>query len=145
MSEPNYGPADLYVVEFPGGVAAAEVAAAVRDVTAAGVITVLDFAVVRWRDGAREVVELDALPDGLGLLGVPVVADGLIGEDDLLELTEALAGDSVALAVLLENTWARAVAGAVQHSGAQVLSVERFPAEVVNEVATLAEAAGEES
>lgn len=135
----TYGPADLYVVEFPAGSVPAEVIATLRDVTAAGVITLLDAAEVR-RDagGARTVLELADFADEIGLAGVEPAAEGLIGEDDLLELTEELADGAVALVVLLENTWARKVVQAVQASDARVLSVDRFPAEVVNEVAALA-------
>ena len=135
----SYGPADLYVVEFPAGSAPAEVTATLRDVTTAGVVTLLDLAVVRVAsNGARTVLELDEFADDLGLAGVLPAASGLIGEDDLVELTEGLSDDSIALVVLLENTWARKIAEAVQNTSAQVRSVERFTAEVVNEVAALA-------
>ena len=46
-------------------------------------------------------------------------------------------GTSV-LVALFENTWARAIAAAVNDSGAEVISAQRFPADVVNEVAELA-------
>ena len=135
----SYGPADLYVVEFPAGSAPAEVSATLRDVTTAGAVTLLDLAVVRVAsNGTRTVLELDEFADDLGLAGVLPAADGLIGEDDLVELTEGLSDDSIALVVLLENTWARKIAEAVQNTSAHVRSVERFTAEVVNEVAALA-------
>lgn len=135
----SYGPADLYVVEFPAGSSPAEVTATLRDVTTAGVVTLLDLAVVRVApNGARSVLELDEFADDLGLAGVLPAADGLIGVDDLIELTEGLGGDSIALVVLLENTWARKIAEAVENTSAEVRSVERFTAEVVNEVAALA-------
>ncbi|PKQ21854.1 MAG: hypothetical protein CVT65_16375 [Actinobacteria bacterium HGW-Actinobacteria-5] len=135
----TFGPADLYVVEFPAGSSPAEVTATLRDVTTAGVVTLLDVAAVRrGPDGTRAVLELDEFADELGLAGVNPAADGLIGEDDLMELTEALGDGSTALVVLLENTWARKVVKAVQDASAEVLSVERFTADVVNEVAALA-------
>lgn len=135
----TFGPADLYVVEFPAGSSPAEVTATLRDVTTAGVVTLLDVAAVRRRpDGTRAVLELDEFADDLGLAGVNPAADGLIGEEDLMELTEAMGDGSTALVVLLENTWARKVVKAVQDTSAEVLSVERFTAEVVNEVAALA-------
>ncbi len=135
----TFGPADLYAVEFPAGSVPAEVIATLRDVTAAGVVTLLDAAEVR-RDagGARTVLELADFADEVGLAGAEPAAEGLIGEDDLLELTEDLAEGAVALVVLLENTWARKVTEAIQAADARVLSVERFPADVVNEVAALA-------
>ncbi|QXT62478.1 DUF6325 family protein [Tessaracoccus palaemonis] len=135
----SFGPADLYVVEFPSGSSPSEVTATLREVTSAGVLTLLDVAVVRHGDGgAREVVELDQLAGEFDLSGATPEADGLIGEDDLLELTEDLAPGAIALAVLVENTWARKIATAMRDSDARPLSVQRFPAEVVNEVATAA-------
>ena len=42
------------------------------------------------------------------------------------------------LVFLFENTWARSIAAAVRDTGAVVISAQRFPADVVNEVAELA-------
>ena len=41
----SYGPADLYVVEFAGSAEPAQVTTTLRDVTQAGIITLLDLAV----------------------------------------------------------------------------------------------------
>ena len=135
----GYGPADLYVVEFPKGVDPAQVTATLRDVTRTGIITLLDLAMVRTADdGSREVVELDACADELGMAGVQPVADGLLGEEDLLILSESLDPGSTILVALLENAWARRMARSVRDSQAMVRSVERYSADVVNEVAALA-------
>lgn len=40
----SYGPADLYVVEFAGSAETAQVTTTLRDVTQAGIITLLDLA-----------------------------------------------------------------------------------------------------
>ena len=137
----TYGPADLYVVEFPRGIEPTLVTATLRDVSTAGVITLLDLALVRRADdGSREVFELDEFADDFGLAGVVPAAPDLIGEDDILGLTEDLAPGATALVVLLENSWARKLTQSVMASKATVRPVERFPAEVVNAVA--AELAG---
>lgn len=134
----NYGPADLYVLELPEGGSAAELVARVKDVTTAGVVTLLDVALVRQEpDGSRVIAEYDELAAALGLSDLSPNAAGLIGADDLMELTEELAC-STALVVLFENTWARQIVSAAQAAQVRVLSSTRFPAEVVNEVATLA-------
>ena len=136
----SYGPADLYVVEFAGSAEPAQVTTTLRDVTQAGIITLLDLAVVRvLHDGTHEVLEASACADELGLTGVELAAAGLIGEEDLIELTESTDPDTTTLVVLLENTWARQIAAAVGDADAVVRSVTRFPAEVVNEVAALAD------
>lgn len=62
----TYGPADLYVIEFPMSAVPATVTATLRDVAAAGVITLLDVALVRTSgDGVPSVVELDEFADDL--------------------------------------------------------------------------------
>jgi uncharacterized membrane protein len=126
-----YGPADLYVIEFPSTSIPATVTATLRDVAAAGVITLLDVALVRTiEDGTSELVELNEFADDLGMVGVMPPAIGLIGMDDM-------PGTSC-LMVLMENTWARKVTKAVLDAGASVVAVERLPAQVVNDVAALA-------
>lgn len=132
----TYGPADLYVVEFPRGSAPTDVTAMLRDVTTAGIITLLDLALVRSApDGSREFLELDEIADELGLAGLVPSAPGLIGQEDLQDLTGELTADSIALVVLLENVWARTITAAILAADAHVLSTQRLSAEVVNDVA----------
>ena len=135
----TFGPADLYAVEFPVSSVPDTVTATLRDVAAAGVITLLDITLVRtFQDGTSELVELDEFADELGMVGVMPPATGLIGMDDIEELAGDLTPGTSCLIVLMENTWARKVTKAVLDTGARVVAVERFPAEVVNEVTALA-------
>lgn len=140
----TYGPADLYVVEFPEGSVPAAVTAALREVAADGVITVLDLALVRTQeDGTSQLVELADFADEFGLTGVVPPGAGLIGTEDIDDLAEELTPGTSSLVVLIENTWARRITQAVQDAEAVVVTVERFPADVVNAVAGFA-ADGEE-
>lgn len=137
----NYGPADLYVLELPEGGSADGIVARVKDVTAAGVVTLLDVALVRKEpNGSRVIAEYDELAAVLGLSELSPKTTGLIGADDLFELTEEMLG-ATALVVLLENTWARQIVSAAEAAQVRVLSSTRFPAEVVDEVAALLAAA----
>ena len=105
----------------------------------AGPITLLDLTVVRrLEDGTIEILEVDVLGDEIDLTEIEISGAGLVGEEDLDQLTSELPPGTSALVVLLENTWARSVTAAVRDAGATVLAVERFPADVVNEVAELA-------
>lgn len=136
----TYGPADLYVVEFPQGVAPAQVVATVRDATSAGVITLMDIALVRTdAAGNRQISELSEFAEEFGLTELHPVAPEMIGTDDVDVITEDLPAGDLALVLLIENTWARKIVQAVSDSGARVRPVERFTADVVNEVAALAE------
>lgn len=135
----SFGPADLYVVAFPTERIPMGVRDAVLATLSSGVITLLDLVVVRkQQDGSSEVVELEQLGDELDLTVFQANSSGLIGDEDLDELVAEVPAGSSVLVTLFENTWARGIASAVQNSGAEVISAQRFPADVVNEVAELA-------
>lgn len=135
----TYGPADLYVIEFPMSAVPATVTATLRDVAAAGVITLLDVALVRTSgDGVPSVVELDEFADEFGMTGLMPLATGIIGIEDIEDIVDDLTPGTSSLVVLMENTWARKVTKAVLDADARVVSVERFPAEIVNDVAAMA-------
>jgi uncharacterized membrane protein len=139
VAEMTYGPADLYVIEFPTNSVPSTVTATLRDVATAGVITLMDVALVRTGDdGAPAVVELDEFADEFGMTGLMPLATGIIGIEDIEGILDDLTPGTSSLVVLMENTWARNVTRAVQDADARVVTVERFPAEVVNDVAALA-------
>ncbi len=139
VAEMTYGPADLYVIEFPTSSVPSTVTATLRDVAAAGVITLMDVALVRTDDdGTPVVVELDEFADDFGMTGLMPLATGIIGIEDIEGIVDDLTPGTSTLVVLMENTWARNVTKAVLDADARVVTVERFPAEVVNDVAALA-------
>jgi uncharacterized membrane protein len=139
VAEMTYGPADLYVIEFPTNSVPSTVTATLRDVATAGVITLMDVALVRTGDdGAPAVVELDEFADEFGMTGLMPLATGIIGIEDIEGILDDLTPGTSSLVVLMENTWARNVTRAVLDADARVVTVERFPAEVVNDVAALA-------
>jgi len=135
----TFGPADLYVVAFPEDHIPAPVKESLLATIASGAITLLDLTMVRrLEDGTIDILEVDVLGDEIELTEIELPGAGLVGEEDIDELTRELPPGSSALVVLLENTWARAVTAAVRDAGATVLAVDRIPADVVNEVAELA-------
>lgn len=139
MAADTYGPADLYVVAFPEERVPERVRDAVLETLGSGVITLLDLVLVRPRaDGSTEVLELENLGDEFDLTVVEASGSGLLGDEDLAELIEDIQPGTSVLVFLFENTWARSIAAAVRDSSAEVISAQRFPADVVNEVAELA-------
>jgi uncharacterized membrane protein len=135
----TYGPADLYVVSFPQERIPQGVRDAMLATLSSGVITLLDLVVVRRQvDGSSEIVEIENLGDELDLSVIQASSTGLIGEEDLDELVAEVEPGTSVLAILFENTWARSIAAAVSDTGATVISAQRIPADVVNEVAELA-------
>lgn len=142
----SYGPADLYVVAFPEDHVPDRVKEALLASLTSGVITLLDLTLIkRAADGSAEVIEIENLGDEFDLTVLDASSTGLIGDEDIDDLVAEMEPGTSALAVLLENTWARSIAGAVIDSGAVVLAAERIPADVVNEVAALAGLAESES
>ncbi|MFC8922941.1 DUF6325 family protein [Cellulosimicrobium sp. NPDC057127] len=141
MASSSFGPVEIVVLAFPAERVPAEVQTAVRDVLAAGTVTLLDLAVVRRAEsGDVEVLELADLGDHVALTDVVLPGAGLAGEEDLDEVAAGLAPGTNALVLVVEHTWARGVLGAARDAGGVVLLSERIPAEVVNEVAALAAA-----
>lgn len=139
MAVQSFGPADLYVIAFPTDHVPTQVREAIQETLASGVITLIDLVVLRrLSDGSTVVIELDNLGDELDLSVLVASGSGMIGAEDIDEIISEVDPGTSVLAILFENTWARAVAGAAAETGAAVISAERFPAAVVNEVAELA-------
>ncbi len=135
----TYGPADLYVVAFPSEHVPDQIREAVLTTLDSGVIKLLDLVLVRRaEDGSTEVLEIESLGDEFDLTLIETTGSGLVGQEDLDELIEEVEPGTSVLVFLFENTWARSIAAAVRDTGAVVISAQRFPAEVVNEVAELA-------
>lgn len=139
MTVETYGPADLYVVAFPSEHVPEQIREAVLTTLSSGVIKLLDLVLVRRSaDGSTEVLEIESLGEEFDLNVVETTGSGLVGQEDLDELIEEVEPGTSVLVFLFENTWARSIAAAVRDTGAVVISAQRFPADVVNEVAELA-------
>ncbi|MBD8079566.1 DUF6325 family protein [Cellulosimicrobium arenosum] len=138
MATSSFGPVEIVALAFPSDRIPAEVQTAVRDVLAAGTVTLLDLAVVRRDEsGEVELIEVADLGDEYEITDVTLAGEGLAGEEDLQEIAAGLADASSALVLVVEHTWARGVVSAAADAGGIVLASERIPAEVVNEVADL--------
>ncbi|HEY5785759.1 MAG TPA: DUF6325 family protein [Microlunatus sp.] len=135
----TYGPADLYVVAFPSEHVPDQIREAVLQTLDSGIIKLLDLVLVRRaQDGSTEVLEIENLGDEFDLTLIETTGSGLVGQEDLDELIDEVEPGTSVLVFLFENTWARSIAAAVRDTGAVVISAQRFPADVVNEVAELA-------
>jgi uncharacterized membrane protein len=135
----TYGPADLYVVAFPSEHVPDQIREAVLQTLGSGVIKLLDLVLVRrGQDGSTEVLEIESLGEEFDLTLIETTGSGLVDQEDLDDLIEEVEPGTSVLVFLFENTWARSIAAAVRDTGAVVISAQRFPAEVVNEVAELA-------
>ena len=138
MTTGTSGPVEYVVIEFPDNQIHGEIAPALADLTRRGVVHILDLVFVKKDgDGAIESFEFDDVEAGASFAMVDGEADGLIGEDDIRSLAEALAPDSAALMVLFEDLWAKDLGEAVWKAGGELVAGGRIPRDVIT--ASLAE------
>lgn len=135
MSDPAYGPVEIYVVEFSGTTPNREVLSAVADLAQAGTVRLLDLLVAsRQLDGTVTITEIGADSDLGSALGLELEVQGLFGDEDIAELVEPIeAGHGVAL-VALELTWATELAERLSAANGSVIRSDRIPAPIVNQL-----------
>jgi Family of unknown function (DUF6325) len=128
------GPIDYLVVEFPAGTKAftGELAMELTSLVEAEIIRVLDLVILqKAADGSFDVVEFEDL-DELGDLGM---LEGRLAEvlaaDDLANVAEAMAPDSVAGVLVWENTWAAPFAVKARKMGGQLIASGRIPTQAL--------------
>lgn len=145
MSEPDVGPIDYLVLEFPGARLTGEGMAALVDLVDRGIIRVLDLRFVkREDDGSFTALAVTDL-DGDGELDLAVfdgVASGLLDDDDLSQAASLVEPGSAVGLLVYENTWAGPFVSAVRRAGAEVISSGRIPADEVAAALDALEASG---
>lgn len=128
------GPVEYMVVAFPGNRFRGEIAPALLELVDSGTIHIIDFAFVH-RDERGEVTVLELEQEDSDLVEAfrTLSADrgGLINEDDLRDIANALDPESSALVVVWEDLWASRFAEAVRGAGGVVVEIERIPHEAV--------------
>lgn len=133
MAHQTYGPVEFYLLSGQDTTPSPEVLASLLGLVNAGTIRILDYVTItKSADGT--VSHNEVIPeDGVAAVeGLTLEIPGIAGEEDIEEHAKLLDAGSSAALVALELTWAAQLAKKVQESGAQVLSVERIPAPVVN-------------
>ncbi|MBV0895435.1 DUF6325 family protein [Microbacterium sp. NC79] len=135
MTTLNYGPVDIYVVEFPGTEPNPQVLSAVLDLTKTGTVRLLDIVIAsRHDDGSVTLVEVTEEDSQYVLGDMTLEVQGLVGEDDIAEAIAPIApGSSVAI-VALEMTWALQLAQTLANAHGTVVRSERIPAPVINQI-----------
>ncbi|WP_329461097.1 DUF6325 family protein [Streptomyces sp. NBC_01431] len=124
------GPIDYLVVEFPGSRMTGEGLPLLVDLVDRGIIRILDLAFVRKeQDGSVTAVELADLT-GAGRLDLAVfegVSSGLLGQDELDDVTGVLEPGSSAGILVYENVWAGPLAAALRRGGGRLVANGRIP------------------
>jgi hypothetical protein len=140
------GPLEFLVVAFPGEELPDRAAAVPRAVEVGGDVRIVDALVVaKDRDGrvrGQELADLDALADVAAEYGLADLGAGLIDAGDVDEIGHVLDVGTVALALLIEHTWARETAAAVRELGGELLAALRIPDRYASEAIDRRDALG---
>jgi uncharacterized membrane protein len=143
-SEPELGPIDYVLIEFPGTTVGDEAAQAFLELIERGLVRVLDLVIIRKEaDGSVEGMEVtDLSEDQIGsFTEFHGAGTGLLGESDITEAAEALEPDTMAVFLVYENTWAAHFTNAARRAGGQLIASGRIPAQTVLEALDAIEAA----
>jgi uncharacterized membrane protein len=127
------GPLDYIVVGFPGNQFKGEIAPAINEARAKGIIRIVDLVfVMKDQDGATTTLEIKDLPDEIkdAFAGFSEEVDGLFTPEDIDTLTEALPPDNSALIILFENTWAVKIKEAFINANGILITQGRIPQEL---------------
>ncbi|NHI17148.1 DUF6325 family protein [Microbacterium excoecariae] len=132
MNPFSYGPAEVYLVGFPGAVPDARSFEALGELVSAGTMRVLDLLIIT-RDPDGSIVIAPAVdPRAVGLGAAEIVAPGLAGDEDIEELAAHVAPGASAAIVVVELTYAIGLATRFREADGELLRTERIPAPVVN-------------
>jgi uncharacterized membrane protein len=133
----DIGPVEILVVSFPGNQFTGEVAPALGELVESGTIRVIDLVfVTKSADGEVTGIELSELDEATRAAFNPHVEDpsGLVSDEDIEDLGDALEPNSSAAILLFEHVWATKFRDAVVDSGGELVASIRIPKEVVDEV-----------
>ena len=128
------GPIDYLVVEFPGNGMTGEGFPLLLDLVERGIIRILDLVFVTKRDDGSIVGIAIADVDGDGELDLAAfegASSGLIGQEDLDEVSAVIEPGSSAGILVYENLWAAPFAAALRRGGAQLVASGRIPIQAV--------------
>ncbi|MFG3056369.1 DUF6325 family protein [Kitasatospora sp. NPDC048239] len=124
------GPIDYLVVEFPGSRMTGEGLPLLIDLVDRGIIRILDLIFVKKeQDGTVVGVELADLTGDrqLDLTVFEGVSSGLLGADEIDDVSGILEPGSSAGILVYENVWAGPFAAALRRAGGRLVANGRIP------------------
>src|SRR6187401_2889975 len=128
------GPVEYMVVAFRGNQFKGEIAPALGDLVDNGTIRVLDLAFI-MKDAEGNVVGAELEDAGSEVTqafeALTFERGGLISDNDILEIGEALESNSSAAILVWEDLWAARFADAVRNAGGVLVDIQRIPNEIV--------------
>jgi hypothetical protein len=135
------GPVEYLIVEFPGNKFKGEIVPALLEVTASGIIQVIDLIFIK-KDEAGNVASFE-----LSALGADEASpfddldgeiDGLLSEEDILIAAEGLQPNSSAALLVFEHAWATRLRDAIVGANGRLVDNGRIPREIVEAAMAMA-------
>jgi uncharacterized membrane protein len=131
----KHGPLEFYLIGFSGERPGTDVLQAIVDLIRSGTVKLLDLVFARrGQDGELTVVELEEMADLPGFGELEADDLGLVGENDIMLVAEAIQPGTSAAMLVIEHVWARNFAQALADAGGQVLMTESVPGPEVDAV-----------
>ncbi len=133
----SLGPVDFFAVKFPGNQFRGEIAPALQELVDSGTIQIVDLTFAhKDADGNVEIVEMHDLDEESYKLYESLVVDvnGMLSEEDVEMIANALEPNSSAALMLFENSWARRFVESLQNAQAEVVISERVPRVVIDQM-----------
>ena len=129
--EEMIGPVDMVVIGYPPEASkTGEALPLFIDLVDRGIISVLDVRGLHKNDDgtftAFDVEEIDGIPDVTMLVGAET---GLIGDEDVRTVVEAMEPGTAGLMIVFENRWAAPFVNAVHRNGGRLIAYERIGAQ----------------
>lgn len=133
----SLGPIEILCIKFPNALIKDEIGVALKELVENKTIRIIDILFIRKSEtGEVTMTEMDEMEDVDHSILDPIVADisGLIAEEDVQEIAQALDSNSFAAVMLFENIWATTFRDAVLNADGQLLFNARIPGSVIDEV-----------
>lgn len=133
----SHGPVQYFVFAFPGNQFKGGIVPALADVVAEGTIRIMDIVFVeKQADGTTLTMEINDLEDEEfnAFAGIVEVAEGLLSDDDILELVAGMPPNHSATLLAFEHVWATQLADAIRSANGQVIAQGFVPREIVEAV-----------
>jgi translation initiation factor IF-2 len=133
----TYGPVDFLALEFESDRLTGEILPALLELVENKIVRVIDLVVVqRDEHGNHEALELQQLDaETLELFNpLKVEISGIIQAEDIDAIAEEMENNTTAALLLFENLWAIKFKEAVLKADGQLLTQERIPYQIVDEV-----------
>ena len=133
----TYGPVDFLALEFKGNQFKDEIMPAVLELIQNKIVRVIDLIVIqKEEDGSYRAFELTQLEAEVVRIFDPLEAEisGIIQVEDIEIIAEDMENNTTAALLLFENLWAVKFKEAVLRADDRLITQERIPLDVVDEM-----------